>query len=146
MIPDDILKILKDYDAISLGSIGDANKVPDHISLTFLLKIRKGFDQYVNLRPIKLYPGVQTPVNTVTAETLDMVVIRENTEGEYAGAGGFFKMGTPDAFALQTSIFTGKGCERVIRYAFELARKRKKLGDRPPLGMVTSCTKRNILT
>ncbi len=145
MGPENILEILKGFDAIFLGCIGDANKVPDHISLTLLLKIRKGFDQYVNLRPIRLYPGVETPVKTATPETLDLVVVRENTEGEYAGAGGFFKLGTPDAAAIQTAIFTRKGCERVMRYAFELARKRKKLGTKPPVGMVTNCSKSNAL-
>lgn len=145
MMPEDSLNTLKDFDAIFLGCIGDANKVPDHISLTLLLKIRKGFDQYVNLRPIKLYPGVETPIKTARPDTVDLVVIRENTEGEYSTMGGFFKIGFPEAFALQTSIFTKKGCERVIRYAFELARKRKKLGNKPPIGMVTNCTKSNAL-
>ena len=145
MMPGNMLDTLKDFDAIFLGCIGDANKVPDHISLTLLLKIRKGFDQYVNLRPIKLFPGIETPVNRATPETVDMVVIRENTEGEYSGVGGFFKVGSPDAFALQTGIFTRKGCERVIRYAFELARRRKKFGDKGPVGMVTNCTKSNAL-
>ena len=79
MMPDDILDILKGFDSIYLGCIGDVNKVPDHISLTLLLKIRKGFNQYVNLRPIKLYPGVETPVKTARPETIDMVVFRENT-------------------------------------------------------------------
>ena len=141
MGPENVLDILKGVDSIFLGSIGDANKVPDHISLTLLLKIRKGFDQYVNLRPIKLYPGIETPVKTATPETIDMAVIRENTEGEYAGAGGIFKPGTPDATAIQTAIFTRKGCERVMRYAFELAKRRKKLGKKPPVGMVTNCSK-----
>ena len=121
MMPANALEILQEFDAIFLGCIGDANKVPDHISLTLLIAIRKGFDQYINLRPIKLYPGVESPVRTATPETIDMVVIRENTEGEYAAAGGFFKLGTPDAFALQTGIFTQKGCERAMRYAFEIA-------------------------
>jgi tartrate dehydrogenase/decarboxylase/D-malate dehydrogenase len=145
MMPDNALKILHEFDAIFLGCIGDANKVPDHISLTLLLSIRKGFDQYINLRPIKLYPGVETPVKTATPETVDMVVIRENTEGEYSATGGFFKLGTPDAFAIQTGIFTQKGCERAIRYAFELAQKRKKYGNKAPVGMVTNCTKSNAL-
>ncbi len=145
MMPENILDILKGVDAIFLGCIGDANKVPDHISLTLLLKIRKGFDQYVNLRPIRLYPGIETPIKTATPETIDLAVIRENTEGEYSGAGGFFKLGTPDACALQTSVFTRKGCERVMRYAFDLARKRKKLGNKPPVGMVTNCSKSNAL-
>ena len=127
MMPDDMLDTLRDFDSIFLGCIGDANKVPDHVSLTLLLAIRKGFDQYVNLRPIKLYPGVKTPVRTATPETVDMMVIRENTEGEYSGVGGLFKAGTPDAFALQTGVFTRKGCERVIRYGFELARRRKRI-------------------
>lgn len=145
MMPEEVLDILKNFDAIFLGCIGDANKVPDHISLTLLLKIRKGFDQYVNLRPIKLYPGITTPIKTATPETVDMMVIRENTEGEYSGIGGLFKMDLPEAFALQTGIFTRKGCERVIRYAFELVRKRKKFGEIPPIGMVTNCTKSNAL-
>ncbi len=145
MGPENILDILKGFDAIFLGCIGDANKVPDHISLTLLLRIRKGFDQYVNLRPIKLYPGIETPIRTAKPETVDLVVVRENTEGEYAGAGGFFKLGTPDASAIQTSIFTRKGCERVMRYAFNLAQKRKKFGNKPPVGMVTNCSKSNAL-
>jgi tartrate dehydrogenase/decarboxylase / D-malate dehydrogenase len=145
MMPDNALKILQEFDAIFLGCIGDASKVPDHISLTLLLAIRKGFDQYINLRPIRLYPGVETPLKKAAPETVDMVVIRENTEGEHSNAGGFFKQGTPDAFALQTGIFTQKGCERAIRYAFELAAKRKKLGNESPVGMVTNCTKSNAL-
>ena len=145
MMPDNALETLNEFDAIFLGCIGDANKVPDHISLTMLLTIRKGFDQYINLRPIKLYPGVESPVKTATTETVDMVVVRENTEGEYSAAGGFFKLGSPDAFAIQTGIFTQKGCERAIRYAFELSRKRKKFGNKAPVGMVTNCTKSNAL-
>ncbi|WP_319521443.1 3-isopropylmalate dehydrogenase [uncultured Desulfosarcina sp.] len=145
MMPETALETLKSYDAIFLGCIGDANKVPDHISLTMLLKIRKGFDQYVNLRPINMFPGVESPVKGVTPENLDMVVVRENTEGEYSGAGGFFKLGQPDGFATQTGYFTQKGCERVMRFAFELAQKRKKLGDGNHVGMVTNCTKSNAL-
>ncbi len=145
MMPDDVLETLRPFDAILLACIGDANKVSDHISLTLLLTIRKGFEQYVNLRPIRLYPGVYSPVKGVTPESLDMVVVRENTEGEYAGAGGFFKMGSPDGFATQTGYFTHKGCERVMRYAFELAKKRRKFGDTDQVGMVTNCTKSNAL-
>jgi tartrate dehydrogenase/decarboxylase/D-malate dehydrogenase len=145
MMPENALEILREYDAIFLGCIGDMNKVPDHESLTLLLTIRKGFDQYINLRPIKLYPGVESPVKTATSETVDMVVVRENTEGEYSGAGGFFKLGSPYACAIQTGIFTQKGCERAIRYAFELARKRKKFGGKVHVGMVTNCTKSNAL-
>ena len=145
MIPDDTLDILAPYDAIFLGCIGDAGKVPDHLSLEALLHIRKGFDQYVNLRPIRMYPGVTSPVSTASPETLDMMVVRENTEGEYSGIGGFYKQGTPDALGLQTGVFTYKGCERVIRYAFELARSRGKLGTEGKVGRVTNCTKSNAL-
>ncbi len=144
MMPDDVLETLMDFDALFLGCVGDANKVPDHISLILILSIRKGFDQYINLRPIKLYPGIDTPIKGATPATVDMVVVRENTEGEYSGTGGFFKMGTPDAVATQTAIFSQKGCERVMRYAFDLARERNKLGG-SPAGMVTNCTKSNAL-
>ena len=145
MGPPDVLGALKDFDAIFLGCIGDADKVPDHVSLTLLLQIRKGFDQYVNLRPIQLYPGVSTPLRTATPETVNMVVVRENTEGEYSANGGFFKPDKADGFATQTAVFTKKGCERVMRYAFELARKRQKLGGGDAVGMVTNCTKSNAL-
>ena len=145
MMPDDALDTLRPYDAIFLGCIGDAAKVPDHVSLEMLLRIRKGFDQYANLRPIRLYRGVPTPVTTVTPETLDMLVVRENTEGEYSNVGGIFKEGTPDAFALQTGVFTQKGCERVIRFGFEQARARAKLGTGEVVGRVTNCTKSNAL-
>ena len=145
MGPENMLDVLKGCDAIFLGCIGDANKVADHISLTLLLRIRKGFDQYVNLRPIQLYPGVETPIRTATPQTVDMVVIRENTEGEYSASGSIFKPGTTDGVAIQNAIFTHKGCERVMRYAFELARKRKKLGNGGQVGQVTNCTKSNAL-
>ena len=145
MNPENMLDTLKDFDAIFLGCIGDANKVPDHVSLMLLLEIRYGFEQYINLRPIKLFPGVDSLIKTSVADTLDMVVIRENSEGEYSRVGGIFKYGTPDAVALQTGVFTQKGCERVMRYAFDLARQRKKFGDNDPVGMVTNCTKSNAL-
>lgn len=146
MMPDDALETLAGFDAIFLGCIGDAAKVPDHISLEALLQIRKGFDQYVNLRPIRLYEGVPTPVTTASADNLDILVVRENTEGEYSAIGGMFKEGTADAFALQTGVFTRKGCERVIRYAFEQARSRGRLsGGGDVVGRVTNCTKSNAL-
>jgi len=142
MMPPDALETLADFDAIFLGCIGDANKVPDHVSLEMLLGIRVGFDQYVNLRPIRLYPGVPTPIRTATPETVDFVVIRENTEGEYSRQGGFFRPDEDHGFAIQTGIFTRKGCERVIRYAFDLAEERKAAGY---AGRVTNCTKSNAL-
>lgn len=143
MMPEDGLERLKAFDAIFLGSVGNAAKVPDHISVRLVLDIRKAFDQYINLRPIKLFPGVPTQVRTATPESIDMVVVRENTEGEYTNVGGFFKPGTPDAIATQTAVFTWKGCERVMRYAFELAQRRKADNQGP--GRVTSCTKSNAL-
>src|SRR3990170_4648921 len=145
MMPEGALAALEEFDAIFLGCIGDAAKVPDDVSLTMLLDIRKGFDQYVNLRPIRLYPGVATPIATATPEAVDMIVVRENTEGEYSRLGGMFKAGSPDGFALQTGVFTQKGCERVMRYAFDLARSRKKLGTGTAVGRVTNCTKSNAL-
>lgn len=145
MMPDTALETLKGFDAIFLGCIGDAAKVPDHISITLILQIRKGFEQYINLRPIKLYPGVDSPVKSATPETVDMIVVRENTEGEYAAQGGLFKPDSPDGLALQTGVFTRKGCERAIRFAFELARKRAKYPNEEHVGMVTNCTKSNAL-
>jgi tartrate dehydrogenase/decarboxylase/D-malate dehydrogenase len=142
MMPADALDTLSRFDAIFLGCIGDANKVPDHVSLGMLLGIRVGFDQYVNLRPIRLYPGVPTPIQTATPKSVDFVVVRENTEGEYSRQGGLFHPDSPDGFALQTGVFTRKGCTRVIRYAFELARQRKAAGY---TGRVTNCTKSNAL-
>ena len=146
MMPADALDILSGFDAIFLGCIGDADKVPDHISLTLLLQIRRGFDQYVNLRPIYLYDGVDTPLKYIRQGSIDLIVVRENTEGEYSQAGGRFKRGSPDEIAIQTSIFTRKGTERVIRYAFNLARKRQKLkGQGDYVGMITNCSKSNAL-
>jgi len=146
MMPNNVLDILSSFDAIFLGSVGDASKVPDHISLQLLLTIRKGFDQYVNLRPIFLYEGVTTALKKAIPGEIDMVVIRENTEGAYVQAGGRFKKGTKEEVATQIAIFTRKGTERVIRYAFELARKRKKLKAKGKFnGMVTNCSKSNAL-
>lgn len=142
MMPENALDILKKFDALFLGSVGDPAKVPDHVSLSSLLEIRRGFDQYVNLRPIILHEGVATPVTTATPETVDMVVVRENTEGEYSRLGGIFSPDEANGFATQMAIFSRKGCERVIRYAFELARQRKAQGKE---GKVTNCTKSNAL-
>jgi len=146
MMPCDALQILSEYDAIFLGCVGDAKKVPDYISLSLLLTIRKGFDQYVNLRPIYHYEGVDTPLKNTEGRSIDLVVVRENVEGEYAQIGGHFKKGTSDEVAIQTSVFTRKGTERVMRYAFDLAQKRQKLkGKGDFVGMVTNCSKSNAL-
>lgn len=138
MMPKDGLKTLAGHDAIYLGAVGFPT-VPDHISLWgLLLPIRQGFDQYVNLRPIKLFPGVSCPLKNKGPEDIDFVCIRENTEGEYAGLGGRFRQGTPDEVVVQTGMFTRKGVERVIRYAFELAMQR-------PRKELVSATKSNAL-
>jgi len=137
MAPPDFLETLRAFDAILLGAVGDP-RVPDHITLWgLLLPIRQGFDQYVNLRPIKLLPGVPCPLVGKGLKDIDMLIIRENTEGEYAGIGGWSHRGTDRETALQTAVFTRHGVERVMDYAFQLARR---------LGVsVTSISKANAL-
>jgi tartrate dehydrogenase/decarboxylase / D-malate dehydrogenase len=123
MMPDDGLKILSDCDVILLGAVGFPS-VPDHISLqNLLLPIRQGFDQYINFRPIRLLDGLDSPIKVKSSSDIDFVVIRENSEGEYCGRGSFLNAGTPEEEAVQESHFTLKGVTRVIRYAFEYARK-----------------------
>src|SRR6266568_3777473 len=126
------------FDAILLGPVGDP-RVPDHITLWgLLLPIRQSFDQYVNLRPMRLLPGVSSPLANKGSAEIDMVCVRENTEGEYAGIGGRLRQGTPDEIAIQSIVFSRKGTERIMRYAFEYAKGhgRKK---------VTSATKSNSM-
>jgi tartrate dehydrogenase/decarboxylase/D-malate dehydrogenase len=138
MMPEDGLEQLRPFDAILLGAIGHPT-VPDHISLRqLLLRIRFGFDLYVNLRPVEILPGLEPPLRGKGAEDIRMLFIRENTEGEYCGVGGRFKQGTPDEIAVQQSIFTRKGVERVIGYAFEQARRR-------PRKRLASATKSNAM-
>jgi tartrate dehydrogenase/decarboxylase/D-malate dehydrogenase len=137
MMPRDALKILEGFDAIYLGAVGYPSLVPDHITLWgLLLPIRKAFEQYVNVRPTKLLPGVSGPLRDKKSEDIDFVVIRENTEGEYSGAGGRVHVGTPHEVALQTTVFTRTAVERVMRYSFDLAQKR-------PKKKLTSATKSN---
>jgi tartrate dehydrogenase/decarboxylase/D-malate dehydrogenase len=125
MMTDDALEVLRPFDAIYLGAIGDP-RVPDHVSLWgLLLKIRKVFDQYVNLRPVRLLEGVTTPLAGRRPEDIDILFVRENSEGEYSGVGGRVAAGTAHEVALQTSVFTRRGVERVLRYAFDLARRRR---------------------
>ena len=139
MMPDDALDTLANFDAIFLGAVG-APDIQDNITLNgLLLPIRRRFDQYVCERPSVLYPGVTSPLSGKKAFDIDLVVIRENTEGEYANIGGFAYHEQPDEVAIQTSIFTRRGCDRVIKYAFEAARKRGKKNK------VTSITKSNAL-
>ncbi len=139
-LPDGALDELRKFPAILLGAIGHPDVAPGILETGILLKLRFGLDQYVNLRPIKLYEGVETPLKDKGPEDIDFVVIRENTEGLYAGAGGFLKKGTPDEVAVQESINTRKGVERCVRYAFELTRKRNKEKK------LTLCGKTNVLT
>jgi tartrate dehydrogenase/decarboxylase/D-malate dehydrogenase len=124
MMPPDALDQLRPADAILLGAIGHP-KIPDHVTLNgLLLPIRRAFDQYANVRPAYLYPGVESPLAGREGGSIDMVVVRENTEGEYAQVGGFLYHEQPEEVAIQTSVFTRRGIERVVRHAFELARKR----------------------
>ena len=137
MMPEDGMEQLAGFDAIYLGAVG-APGVPDHISLwDLLLKIRKGFDQYINLRPVKLLEGAPCPLKDVKRQDIDMVVVRENSEGEYAGAGDWLFPGQENEVVLQTGVFSRRGCQRVMRYAFELARSRGQ--------SVTNITKSNAL-
>jgi len=126
MMPADALDQLRPHDAILLGAVGHVD-LPDNLTLNgLLLPIRRGFDQYANVRPAVLFEGVDSPLRNRAAGDIDMVVVRENTEGEYAQIGGFLYHKQPGEVAVQTSVFTRRGCERVIRHAFELARKRNK--------------------
>ena len=127
-------------DAIYLGAIGHPDVKPGILEKGILLKLRFEFDQYINLRPVKLYEGVDTPLKDKGPDDIDFVVVRENTEGIYTGAGGSFKYGTPDEVAIQESINTRKGVERCIRFAFEYCRKRNKAKK------LTLCGKTNVLT
>jgi len=123
-IPAGGLQELKKFDAIFFGAVGSP-KVPDHISLWGLrLPICQGFDQYANVRPARVLPGVQSPLKN--AKNIDWVIIRENTEGEYSGSGGRVHQGLPEEIATETSVFTRTGVERIHRYAFELAAKRPR--------------------
>ena len=137
MMPADGIEILKKFDAIFLGAVG-APGVPDHISLwDLLLIIRKQFDQYINLRPVKLLKGAPCPLKDAKPEDIDMIFVRENTEGEYAGSGSWLFKGKPNEVVIQDGVFSRTGCERVIRYAYQLARQEGK--------SLTSISKGNAL-
>ncbi len=139
-IPEGGIEELKKHDAIYLGAIGHPDVPPGILEKEILLRIRFELDQYINLRPVKLYPGVWTPIKDKGPEDIDFVVVRENTEGLYAGGGGFLRKGTPQEVAVQESINTRFGVERCIRYAFELCRKRNKKKE------LTLVGKTNVLT
>jgi tartrate dehydrogenase/decarboxylase/D-malate dehydrogenase len=137
MMPPDGWDVLRRHDAILFGAVGSPD-VPDHITIHgLLLPMRRRFDQYVNLRPAYLFEGVPSPLRDKAPGSIDMMVYRENTEGEYAPIGGRLYEGTPHEIAIQTNTFTRRGCERIIRAAFEGARKRRK--------QVTSITKSNAM-
>ena len=137
MMPADGLDTLKNFDAVYLGAVGYPG-VPDHVSLGgLLLQIRRGFDEYINLRPVRLLKGAPCPLADVSTDDINMIVVRENSEGEYANVGAHLYAATDREMALQTGVFSRHGCERVIRYAYELARREKR--------SLTSISKGNAL-
>ncbi len=135
--PDDYLDTLRGFDAIYLGALGDPERLPDHVTLRPLIEIRQSFDQYACLRPAALLPGVVTPLADRQAGEIDILVLRENSEGEYLDVGGFFKRQFEDGVAVQVAMHSRKGIERVLRYGFELAGQRRK--------RLTMTTKSNAL-
>lgn len=140
VLPESAVDDMRQFDGIFLGAIGHPNVKPGILEKGILLHLRFELDQYINLRPVKLYPGVETPIKDKGPEEIDFVVVRENTEGLYAGAGGYLKKGTPDEIAVQESINTRKGVERCLRYAFEYTKRRNKTNT------LTLCGKTNVLT
>ncbi|MEX2245790.1 MAG: 3-isopropylmalate dehydrogenase [Dehalococcoidia bacterium] len=140
ILPDGMVDELRGYDAIYLGAIGHPDVAPGILEKGLLLRLRFELDQYINLRPVKLYPGVEGPLKDKGPEHIDFVVVRENTEGLYSGAGGFQYKGTPQEVSTQVHVTTRFGVERAIRYAFDLTRARNR--DRK----LTLCAKTNVLT
>jgi tartrate dehydrogenase/decarboxylase/D-malate dehydrogenase len=135
MMPEDAIDVLRGFDAVLLGAVGDPS-VPDHVTLWgLLLPIRQQLDLWANLRPARLLPGVPCPLAEREPADVDMLFVRENTEGEYAGVGGRAHRGLPHEVAIETSVFTRQGVERILRHAFALAERRR--------GVVTSATKSN---
>lgn len=140
IISDNEIEELKKFNAIYLGALGHPDVKPGILERGILLRLRFELDQYINLRPVKLYPGVDCPLKGKEPEDIDFVVVRENTEGLYSGIGSFLKKGTPEEVATQESINTRKGIERCIRFAFEYCKKRNKMNK------LTLCGKTNVLT
>ena len=140
VLPDSAVDELRKADVIYLGAIGHPDVAPGILEKGLLLRLRFELEQYINLRPVKLFPGVECPLRNKTTDDIDFVVVRENNEGLYLGTGGFAKKGTADEIAIQTSINTRKGVERCVRYAFEFTRKRNKKK------MLTLVAKTNVLT
>jgi len=141
VLPPGAIDELRGFDAIYLGAVGHPDVPPGVLEKGLLLELRFQLDQYINLRPVKLLPGVETPLADKGPDDIDFVVIRENTEDLYCGIGGFLKKNTPDEVATQTAIFSRKGCERCIRWAFEYTRRRNS-----PKKMLTLVAKTNVLT
>jgi len=142
ILPEGTVDTLRKYDAIYLGAIGHPDVAPGVLEKGLLLELRFQLDQYINLRPVKLFAGVETPLANRKPEDIDFVVVRENTEDMYCGTGGFLKKNTPDEVATQTAVYTRKGCDRCIRWAFEFTRKR----NNPKGKMLTLVAKTNVLT
>jgi 3-isopropylmalate dehydrogenase len=140
VLPESAVEELRGFDAVLLGAIGHPDVKPGILEKGILLRLRFELDLYINLRPVKLYPGVETPLKDKGPEHVDFVVVRENTEGLYAGAGGTLKKGTADEVAVQESINTRKGVERCLRYAFDFTRRRNRRKT------LTLCGKTNVLT
>ncbi len=141
ILPDGMVDELRKFDAIFLGAVGHPDVKPGILEKGLLLELRFQLDLYINLRPVKLYPGVECPLKDKGPEQVDFVVVRENTEDMYCGVGGFLKKGTSDEVATQTAIYTRKGCERCIRWAFNFTRLRNN-----PKKMLTLVAKTNVLT
>ncbi len=140
VLPEGTVEELRGYDAILLGAIGHPDVKPGILEKGLLLQLRFQLDQYINLRPVILYPGVDTPLKDKGPQDIDFVVVRENTEGLYAGAGGILRKGTPHEVAVQESVNTRLGVERCLRFAFDFCRKRGKRNK------LTLCGKTNVLT
>jgi 3-isopropylmalate dehydrogenase len=140
VLPDSAVDELRGFDAIFLGAIGHPDVAPGILEKGILLRLRFELDQYINLRPVKLYPNVDCPLKDKGPEDIDFVVVRENTEGLYGGMGGFQYKGTPQEVSTQVHLTTRFGAERAIRYAFDVARKRNKMKQLHLVG------KRNVLT
>ncbi len=156
MLPDAAVRELSGVDAILLGAVGHPGVPPGVLEKGILLRLRFDFHQYINLRPVRLFPGIEGPIRGKGPEHVNMVVVRENNEDLYVGAGGFSRKGTPEEVAIQTSINTRAGVERTLRYAFELARRRAATGpfaglspadrDRGFTRQLTLVAKTNVLT
>ena len=139
-LPEGAVDTLRGFDAIYLGAIGHPDVKPGILEQGILLRLRFELDQYINLRPVRLYPNVETPLAGKGPKEIDFVIVRENVEGLYIGSGGFLKKGTPDEVAIQEMVYTRKGVERCVRFAFEYARKRAKNKK------LTMAGKTNVLT